>query len=113
MRRSDVLVALRNEFENTLGCCLHNPQFTPDDVRDVLYYDQYLGQYSDYSTTLIVSLYSGGFGLYVASADYTGHGCQCDSMTVTSSTIHGLLGHMTEHEVIALLAEPTNDSVDW
>lgn len=91
-------------FQTLLGCCLHNPQWTPDQVEQEIAWigDRELG--SESQSLVIVQLTGGQWGLLTQSEDYTGHGCQCDAMTVKAATLRDLLTHLTDHELCDLIA---------
>lgn len=99
---------LRDMFQELLGCCLHEPQWTPDDVHGIIAWngDRQTGPES--SSIIIVSLKKpdgprDGYGLLTQSEDYTGHGCQCGSMTVREPSLSGLLAHLDDYEIAKLL----------
>lgn len=95
-------------FGSLLGCCLHNPTWTPVDVDKVLcsiwnrYSEEWQdcaapeGQYgawkdgTDSISYTVVRLKDGRFGLLSESEDYTGHGCQCGAAT----SVYGSLGDL-------------------
>lgn len=91
---------LSEMFEVITGCCLHDPQWKPEDVQAELAWigDRQSG--SDSSSIVIVKLSSQPqYGLLTQSEDYTGHGCHCDSMVVREDTLRKLLGHLTDYEL--------------
>ncbi len=101
---TDPLERLRLEYLSASGCCLHDPQFSPDDVRAVIYAYHRSGYYAESDTTMIVTLKDDqGLGYFTSSEDTTGHGCQCGSMTVKEPTLHLLLGHLTEQELVNMI----------
>lgn len=101
---------LTEMFSALEGCCLHKPQWRPDDVlREITWHgDRQTGCES--SSIVIVRLkpqpgqqWPGDFGLLTQSEDYTGHGCQCNSMTVREPTLAKLLPHLDDYELLRLL----------
>ena len=82
---------LRATYASLSDCCLHEPQWSPDDVAEVLAVawtgDESGGwrrgekQSTESLSYTVVRLTDGRFGLLADSEDYTGHGCQCDSST--------------------------------
>lgn len=94
------------EFESLEGCCMHEPQWRPLDAAEVLAwrYDSPEG-YGSTDQVILVRLVGGGYGLLTSSSDTTGHGCQCDSHTVRASSLVGLLGHLTEDELLDLISD--------
>ncbi len=102
---------LKDMFDVLLGCCLHEPQWLPEDVDKILCWVGDRQNGSDSSSIVIVRLktraaekpYGLEYGLLTQSEDYTGHGCQCDSMTVRESSLSRLLTHLTDMDLFALL----------
>lgn len=94
---------LNDMFKDLLSCCLHDPQWTPDDVAEEISRVEEYGDYADSFTVIVVKLKSGEFGLLTESADTTGHGCQCGSMTVKEPTLRKLLIHLDEWELQKLI----------
>lgn len=100
---------LADMFAELRGCCLHDPQWLPEDVERIIAWhgDRQTG--SESSSVVIVQLRPGGekrqgdYGLLTQSEDYTGHGCQCGSMTVREGSLAKLLGHLDEAELTGLL----------
>ena len=72
-------------FGSLRDCCLHDPQWVPEDAEEELAWagDRHTG--SESSSIVIVRLKSDGYGLLTQSEDYTGHGCRCGSMTARAS----------------------------
>lgn len=95
---------LEEMFKDLERCCLHDPQWRPADVDRELRWigDRQTG--SDSSAIVIVRLKPVDgkrpeFGLLAESEDYTGHGCQCSSMTAKEPTLIKLLSHLDEYEL--------------
>jgi len=95
---------LRKEFQKLLGCCLHYPVWTPDDVSSIIIgvqseyagwtvvegpYVKDIGSESESYT--IVQLTDGNLGLLEEGEDYTGHGCMCGSFTGKYASLMELL----------------------
>lgn len=100
------MAGLKDLFRFLDGCCLHEPDWGPDEVEEIL-----LSVYSDYgnkweigpencakdfggdseSITVVKLKDGGGFGLLAESEDYTGHGCQCSSFTGIYTSLEELL----------------------
>lgn len=103
---------LEEMFKELLRCCLHEPVWTPDQVTRELKWigDRQTG--SESSSIVLVRLrardgqrYGADYGLLVQYEDYTGHGCQCSSMTAREETLAKLLSHLDDydlHKVIGL-----------
>jgi hypothetical protein len=93
------------------GCCLHDAQWTRDEVDHVVaILDSDDGDYGETNSITIVALKplgddspGGSYGLLTESSDTTGHGCQCDAMTAREPTLRALLGHLQEHELLRLV----------
>lgn len=95
---------LSEMFERLQGCCLHNPQWLPQDVAQEIAWAGDRATGGDTSSIVLVALKDGrGYGLLTQSEDYTGHGCQCDSMTLREPTLRLLLGHLSDEELARLL----------
>lgn len=100
---------LSDMFRDLQGCCLHDPQWTPDDVdREIAWIgDRQTG--SDSSSIIVVRLKPPQgeprceYGLLTQSEDYTGHGCQCGSMTVREPSLAKLLTHLDDTELTLLI----------
>lgn len=92
---------LQQEFESLAGCCLHDLQWTPDDVAEVLCtvwngdgsggWKPGEKECSDSNSCTVVRLKDGRFGLLDEWEDYTGHGCQCGSATAVYASMRELL----------------------
>jgi hypothetical protein len=100
---------LEGLFEDLENCCLHQPQWRPGDVHKVLRWHGERSAAGDSFSVIIVRLKGnieepGGYGLLTQSSDYTGHGCQCDSMTVREPGLAALLAHLTYHELEELIS---------
>ena len=95
---------LAEEFSSLESCCLHEPQWRPQDTEKIVawWYDSPEG-YGSSDEVIVVKLKGGGYGLLTASSDTTGHGCQCGSHTVRADTLSRLLSHLTEHELLDLI----------
>jgi hypothetical protein len=100
---------LEELFKDLEQCCLHEPVWHPADVdRELAWYgDRSTG--SESSSIVIVRLKSSKpgapeYGLLTQSEDYTGHGCQCDSMTVKEASLAKLLAHLDDLELLDVLA---------
>lgn len=112
--KAEVIARLEDEMDPRYNYCGHTFLWEPHQVKDILYYDYNDDEgYGAYELLVIVSLKEGGFGYVASWADTTGHGCRCDAQTVVEPTIHKLLSHLTEYEVIKMFAEPVRDDVDW
>lgn len=99
---------LEEMFKDLEGCCLHNPQWRPADVDKELAWigDRQTG--SDSSALVIVRLKPvdgkrPAYGLLTESEGYTGHGCQCSSMTAKEPTLALLLTHLDEYELASVV----------
>jgi hypothetical protein len=100
---------LSEMFADLQGCCLHEPQWTPEEVqREITWIgDRHTG--SDSSSLVIVLLKpvrdrSWEYGLLTQSEDYTGHGCQCGSMTAREPTLLKLLSHLDGDELLKVVS---------
>lgn len=93
------------EFEELESCCLHEPLWRPQDAAEVLVWRFEGGDYAETEQVILVRLEAGGFGLLTSSSDTTGHGCQCGAHTVRADTLAGLLGHLTEYELLDLIRD--------
>lgn len=93
---------LRGTYESLASCCLHNPEWSPDDVTEVLctvWSGEDTGSEwrtgektcTESASYTVVKLTGGRFGLLAESEDYTGHGCQCGSTTAVYLASSGLL----------------------
>jgi hypothetical protein len=99
---------LSEMFEVLERCCLHEPQWRPGDVdREIAWIgDRENG--SESSSIVIVQLKctfpdKPFYGLLTQSEDYTGHGCQCDSMTAREPSLASLLTHLEDYEIRRIL----------
>jgi len=100
---------LNDMFKDLMACCLHDPQWTPEQVDRELAWigDRQTG--CDSSAIVIVRLKPGGpavrgdYGLLTESEDYSGHGCRCDSMTVREPTLLKILAHLDESELLQVV----------
>lgn len=100
---------LNDMFAELKDCCLHEPQWTPEDVdREIAWIgDRRTGRES--SSLIIVRLNRkpeqgrAGYGLLTQSEDYTGHGCQCTSMTAREPSLIKLLSHLDEGELLSVV----------
>lgn len=106
---------LEEMFAVLESCCLHDPQWRPADVDKVIcwYGDRENGPES-HSIVIVrlnvpnsqrASQGQHDYGLLTQQEDYTGHGCQCDSMTVRESMVATLLGHLDNYELLDLLGD--------
>ena len=93
------LETFTDQFTWADGCCLHDPLFRPADVEKVIGIKHTSGYYAESETTAVVKLKDGRYGLFTASEDTTGHGCQCGAMTVVEDTLHSLVAHLTVWEL--------------
>jgi hypothetical protein len=110
---------LENEFQHLLGCCLHDPVWTPADATAVLCsiwnggweagypgWDDTPKNATESSSYTIARLKDGRLGLLTESEDYTGHGCQCGSGTFIYTDVADLLKNGIEDEQArAVIAE--------
>lgn len=97
---------LAGEFESLESCCLHEPQWRPLDVTEVLAWRFESAEgYGSTDQVILARLKDGGFGLLTSSSDTTGHGCRCDSHTVRADTLAGLFDHLTEYELLDLIRD--------
>jgi hypothetical protein len=95
---------LLSQFRVMEDCCLHDPAWTPAEAAQVLV--QETGSWEDWTDEIIiVTLTDGDLGLLTSSADYTGHGCRCRSMTAREPTLARLLAHLTEKELMAVIKQ--------
>lgn len=101
---------LDDMFKILEGCCLHDPQWYPADVEKEIAWGGDVQTGSESESVVVVKLKDGTFGLLTQGEDYTGHGCQCDSMTVKEQSLYTLLGHLNEHEILLLIADEPDDS---
>lgn len=92
------MTELTELFDTVQGCCLHDPQWVPVEVSQILTWKEDKGDYAESETIVIVKL-TDGYGLLTESADTTGHGCRCGSMTVREKTLRELLTHLSPHEL--------------
>jgi hypothetical protein len=97
---------LTDTFRHLSDCCLHEPQWEPEEVTAVLAalwcgcgagcesgwepLEDYK-EYPDSDSVFAVSLDDGTFGLLGEGEDYTGHGCRCSSWTGRYPSIPDLL----------------------
>ena len=107
----DVLLVLGEELAELERCCLHNPQWTIAEVAEVVAWsaDSPEGYGSEYQVVL-VRLKDGDYGVLTSTADTTGHGCQCGSLTARAFTLGAALDHLHEDEV-RLLLDPTHGTL--
>lgn len=97
---------LAGEFRSLEDCCLHEPQWRPSDVTEVVAWRWESPEgWGSTDQVVLVSLREGGYGLLTSSSDTTGHGCQCGSNTVRAATLTALLSHLTEYELLDLLRD--------
>lgn len=92
---------LRDTYAGLLACCLHDPQWSPDDVVEPLCtvwqgdgsggWQPGAKQSTESSAYVVVKLKDGRYGLLEDSEDYTGHGCQCGSSTAVYGSLDDLL----------------------
>jgi hypothetical protein len=92
---------LRETYAGLLACCLHDPQWAPDDVAEPLctVWDGDEGggwkpgakQGTESVAYAVVRLKDGRYGLLADWEDYTGHGCQCSSSTSAYGSLDELL----------------------
>lgn len=94
---------LEEMFMELRSCCLHDPQWLPEEVdREITWVgDRKTGRESE--SIVIVMLKSREYGLLTQCEDYTGHGCQCGSMTVREPTLSKLISHLADYEVERVL----------
>ena len=93
---------LEGMFSSLRGCCLHDPQWLPEDVAEQL---TQLDTWEDWDSESItvVRLRPDGYGLITEWSDSSGHGCRCDAMTVREPTLGRLLAHLTDRELEKVL----------
>lgn len=96
---------LRDMFNEVKNCCLHDPQWTPDDVQKIVLWHGDRTTGSESSSLIIAKLKDGKWGLFTQEEDYTGHGCRCGSMSVKEDTLHKLITHLSEYELLNFLGE--------
>lgn len=96
--------AIGELFRDLGKCCLHDPQWMPSDVQRVICWHGDRAADDEASTILIVYLRDNAYGLLVQSSSFTGHGCGCDSMALREVTFHRLLAHLSDAELLALIA---------
>lgn len=89
-------------FEVITECCLHDPQWQAQDAKSMIVWHGSRETGPESNSLVIVRLDS-GFGLLTQFEDYTGHGCQCGSMTVREPTLHDLVKHLDEYELADVL----------
>ena len=94
---------LISEFGSLEQCCLHDVQWRPSDVTEIVAWQYEGGDWSEEEQVIVVALEGGSYGVLTASADTTGHGCQCGSDTVRVDSLHAALTHLTDCELRALL----------
>ncbi len=102
---------LSDMFDVIRGCCLHDPQWLPDDVEKIVRWEGDRQNGPESSSIVIVRLkpqdgeeyWQRGYGLMTQGEDFTGHGCQCDSMTVREKTLAKLLTHLDDSELGVLI----------
>ena len=93
---------LRSTYDSLAACCLHDPQWSPDDVTEVVAMvwegDDTGGMWkpgektcSESESYTVVRLKDGRYGLLAEGEDYTGHGCQCSSSTAVYGSLDELL----------------------
>jgi hypothetical protein len=92
---------LRETYAGLLACCLHDLQWSPDDVAEPLCtvwqgdgsggWQPDAKQSTESSAYVVVKLKDGRYGLLEDSEDYTGHGCQCGSSTAVYGSLDELL----------------------
>lgn len=90
---------LSDLFYEVRDCCMHDPQWLPEDVdREISWTgDRESGR--DTSSIVIVALKNGFFGLFAQSEDYSGHGCVCNSMAVSEPSLGRLMSHLADWEI--------------
>lgn len=100
----ETMTDLVAEFESLERCCLHEVQWRPPDVTEIVAWcnDSPEG-YGSEDQTIVVALGEKGYGLLTSSADTTGHGCQCGSNTVRTDTLGQLVDHLMDYELLHLL----------
>jgi len=97
---------LATEFQSLEACCMHEAQWRPPDVKDVVAWRWESPEgYGSEDQVILVRLNDGGYGLLTSSADTTGHGCRCGANTVRAATLHELVRHMTDYELLDLLRD--------
>lgn len=97
---------LTREFEDLEACCMHEAQWRPPDVADIVAWRFESPEgYGSTDQVILVRLNGGGYGLLTSSSDTTGHGCQCGTNTVRADTLTSLLTHLTEYELLDLIRD--------
>ena len=84
---------LSTRFVELNDCCIHAPQWSTDDV-DKIFYSNYPDDFpfaQDEQFTICVLLKNGKIGLWSESADYTGHGCRCNTAVLKYDNLRELL----------------------
>ncbi len=100
---------LEDMFDVLRSCCLHDPQWLPEDVARVIRWQGDRQNGPESSSIIVVGLkgdYPRPYGLLTQSEDYTGHGCQCNSMTVREQSLAKLLSHLDDYELEELIGDP-------
>lgn len=101
--QESMLEDLTELFKVVDGCCLMNPVFRPEDVESVLAWHGDRQSQSESQSLVLVKLKDGKFGLFSQGEDYTGHGCQCGSATITEDRLASLLSGIDEWDLIKIL----------
>ena len=99
------IASLTETFDMLEKCCLHDPQWRPGEVTEVLaafwngtgswvpLEDVKSAWDTDSESVIAVKLNDGSYGLLTENEDYTGHGCQCDAFTGWYPTAEDLIFH--------------------
>lgn len=103
----DWMKDLAQEFDSLESCCMHEAQWHPRDVADVIAWrDESPEGYGSTDQVILVELKDrAGFGMLTSWSDTTGHGCRCDSYTVRADSLSALTGRMTDDELRELLRD--------
>lgn len=96
---------LREEFAGLTGCCLHEPQWLPEQVTELILWRDDAEDYYGQTDQTIVARLDKGWGLLTSWSDTSGHGCQCDASTVRADSLHELMRHLTEDEITRLIRQ--------
>lgn len=99
----ETMADLATEFQSLERCCLHEAQWRPSDVTEIIVWRYEEGDWAEEDQVIVVALGEKGYGLLTSSADTTGHGCQCGSNTVRADTLGHLVDHLMDYELLKLL----------
>lgn len=90
-------------FTQLRKCGVHDPQWVPAEVLDIICWSEPEPWGIWDAVTIIVVQLTTGFGVLTSMADYTGHGCRCHELTAREASLVRVLGHLTERELKAVL----------